>query len=340
MLMNLKSYLKNITSISLFLVGISNAQVLFVPLQNQTSYKGVWNISEDVPNYLAAYLREFYELNVLSSTSYQSLADEKTKDKSLQNDLEVIGEIAKKYGFQYAITGTIKTFDISRFTAGDPTVAGYESYSCNVEGILQIFDLSINALVFSGSVTGEISDRGLGITLLGKPTEEKEQYFNLNSIRFGSEEFGATIVGETMILFCENFVKELEQVSRNFFKDTKQLNVTVEVSDKTLDDITLNTEVLKGQILTYDETTGEAFINLGSSNGLKIGEELAVYSKIDSLFDPDTHEYLGLSDKKISNIEIIELRAGKLSLAVVKSNREKVNAGMEVRKLFIRKKGK
>ena len=98
--------------------------------------------------------------------------------------------------------------------------------------------------------------------------------------------------------------------------------------------------MLKGQILTYDETTGEAFINLGSANGLKIGEELAVYSKVDSLFDPNTNEYLGLSDRKIANIEIIELRGGKLSLAVVKSNREKVSSGMEVRKLFIKKRMK
>ncbi len=340
MLMILKNCLKNITCISLLFVGISNAQVLFVPLQNQTSYKGVWKISEEVPNYLAAYLREFYEFDVLSSTAYQSLADEKTDDNESQKDLEFIGELAGKYGFKYAATGVIKTFDISRFTAGDPTLAGYESYSCKIEAYIQLYDLTMNAPLFNGSVSGEISDRGLGITLLGKPTEEKEQYFNLNSIRFGSEEFSATIVGETMILFCENFVSELEQASRSFFKDAKKTNVTIEVADKTLDDITLNTEVLNGQILTYDETTGEAFINLGSANGLKIGEELAVYSKVDSLFDPNTNEYLGLSDRKIANIEIIELRGGKLSLAVVKSNREKVNSGMEVRKLFIKKRMK
>ncbi len=338
--MRLKNYLKNIISISLIFTGISSAQVLFVPLDNQSDYKGVWDISEEVPNYLAAYLREFYEIQVLSSTAYNSVADEKTDDLEMQNDLEFIGTIAKKFGFQYAVTGKIIKFDISRFTAGDPTVAGYESYTCIIEAIIQVYNLSLNAPVFSGSVFSEISNRALGITLLGKPTEEKEQYFSLNSIRFGSEEFGNTIVGETMILFCQNFAEEIENVSPDFFKDSKKMNVRLEVPDKTLDDITLNTEVLKGQILIYDESTGEAFINLGSANGLKPGEELAIYSKADSLFDPNTNEFLGLSDKKIANLEIIEVRAEKLSLAVVKSSREKVTKGMDVRKLFIKRRDK
>ncbi|MBZ0199923.1 MAG: hypothetical protein K8H86_08645 [Ignavibacteriaceae bacterium] len=338
--MLLKNYLKNIISISLLLAGVSNAQVLFIPLDNQSGYKGVWKISEEVPNYLAAYLREFYQVQVLSSTAYQSVADDKSTDKSMQNDLEFIGSIAKDFGFQYAVTGKITKFDISRFIAGDLTVAGYESYSCNIEAIIQVYDLSLNAPVYSGSVVGEINDQALGITLLGKPTEKKEQYFNLNSIRFGGEEFGNTIVGETMILFCQNFAEEIENASPDFFKENKRMNVRIEVPDKTLDDITLNTEVLKGQILIYDESTGEAFINLGSANGLKPGEELAIYSKADSLFDPTTNEFLGFSDKKIANLEIIEVRAEKLSLAVVKSNREKVKKGMDVRKLFIKRRDK
>ena len=58
----------------------------------------------------------------------------------------------------------------------------------------------------------------------------------------------------------------------------------------------------------------------------------------DSLFDPNTNEFLGLSDKIISTLEIVEIRGEKLSLAVVKNNRSQVNKGMEVRKLVLKTK--
>ena len=110
------------------------------------------------------------------------------------------------------------------------------------------------------------------------------------------------------------------------------------MEDKTLDEFQLNVEIIKGQLLTYDETTGETFINLGSSSNINVGDELSVYAQADSLFDPITNEFLGLSDKSISTLEIIEIRGEKLSLAVIKNNREQVRKGMEVRKLVLKTK--
>ncbi|MEO8398927.1 MAG: hypothetical protein ABI550_03830 [Ignavibacteriaceae bacterium] len=338
MFKTLKKCLKNIICISFLFSGLANAQIVFTPFQNNSSYKGTWKLENDVPNYIAAYLREFHSVDVLSAGTYLSLASEKTNDKSLYSDLEFISQFASEYDFKYAATGKINSFNISRFTAGEPLIAGYESYNCEIEIFIQFFNLQTNTSEFIGTVKGEVTDKGLGLTLLGKPTEEKKEYFALNSIQFGGEEFNQTIVGETIFQLCQNLTKEIQSKKNNFLNITNQNRIKLEIPDKSLEDIKLNTEIKKGQILTYDESTGEAFVNLGSANNVWVGEELSIYTLADSLYDPSSNEFLGVSDKKISILEIIEVRGEKLSLAVVKSNRDKVKEGMEVRKLILKKK--
>jgi len=334
----LKSCLKNIICISLFAFEAGNAQVLFTPFEDESSYKGKWELSFEIPNYIAAYLRELHSVTVLSSSAFKSLADKRTEDKALHSDFEFISNLAGSLGYKFVLTGKILEFNISRFTAGDPVVAGYEAYSCNIEINLQIYNINSNSTEYNGTVVGEINNRGLGLTLLGKPTDEKIQYLSLNEIKFGSEEFNETIVGQTMFALCQNFSDELTSSKNHLLSKISQNKIVSEIADKSLDDIKLNTEIKKGKILTYDKSTREAFINLGSANDLKVGEDLSVYSISDSLFDPTTNEFLGLSDKKISILEIIEVRGDKLSLAVVKSNFDEVAVGMEVRKLVLKRK--
>jgi hypothetical protein len=339
MLKNLKSYLRNILCISLLLSELTFGQIIFTPFKDNSSYTGAWNLSQAVPNYIAAYMREFHNSQVLSSTAFVSLVEKYSLKNSNYSDLEFLSEIADDYGFRYAASGRVEAFNISRFTAGEPLIAGYEAYSCNIEVFIQIYNLELNTLIYSGNLKGEINDRGLGLSLLGKPTEGKEQFFSLDKIKFGSEEFNITIVGEAMFQLCQMLSEELQTSTRGFIDiPPGERKIIDELADKSLDDINLNTEIKKGEILIYDPDTGEAFINLGSANGLRIGEELSIYTLADSLFDPSSDEFLGLSDKKISELEIIEVRGEKLSLAVVKRNRDKVDVGMEIRKLILKRR--
>ncbi len=339
MLKILKSYLKNIICISILLSSAANAQILFTPFQNEASYKGAWDLNTSVPNYIAAYLRKFDDAKVLSSTAYLSLAEKEKSKSSVYADLQFASEIADENGFNFIVMGTIKKFEISRFSAGDLATAGYEAYSCNIETNIKIYNIKTNNVDFSDRINGEASSKGVGLNLLGKPSDEKEEFYSLNRIPFGSEEFNKTLVGQAMFNLCQSLSKEVKRASADILKRNKKDSLTIisVIPDTSLDDISLNTEIKKGQIVTYDKSTGEAFVNLGSNNNLKVGEELSVYAKADSLFDPKTHEFLGLSDQKISTLEIIEIRGIKLSLAVVKSNRDKIETGMEVRKLVLKK---
>ncbi len=330
--MSLKNCLRNIICISILFSASVDAQILFTPFKNNADYKGKWDLSIEVPNYIAAYFREFHSQQVLSSTTYSSLAE---KYGPALTDIEFISEIGKEKGFKYAVLGTINEFKIARFTAGDPLLAGYEAYTCEIEASFKIYNLQTNGLEYTGTIKSDLGDKGVGLNLLGKPSDEKKQFYSLDNMKFGGEEFSKTIVGETMMNFCENLSEDILKTSKTILKPNR--NIITEIADKSLDDITLNAEVMKGTILVYDSSTGEAFLNLGSLNKLKIGEELSVYSPADSLFDPTTNEFLGVSDKKISTLEIIEIRGEKLSLAIVKENRDDVQKGMEVRKTVIKR---
>ncbi len=334
---SLKKFLRSITFISLLFAETGYSQYMFTPFENESSFKGAWNLSQEVPNYIAAYLREFYKVNVLSSTGFVSLAEKENIPSDSYSDFQTYAVVANKVGFTYVVTGKVDDFTVDRFSAGESNLAGYEAYSCNISISLQVYDLSTNSTAYSGNVESSISNRGLGVNLFGIPSDGKKQYLALNNIRFGSEEFHKTIVGETIFQLCEDLATDIKIKNTALLRPQKQISKT-ELPDSAATEIHLNVEVIKGQILTLDETSGEAFINLGSYHKIKVGDELSIYSPADSLFDPVTNEFLGLSDVSISSLEIVEIRGEKLALAVIKKNLTQVRKGLEVRKLVLRTK--
>ena len=335
---SLRKFLRSITFISLIITETGYSQFLFTPFENESSYKGTWNLSQEIPNYIAAYLREFYKVNVLSSTAFLSLVEKNNINETEAHDFQTITLIANEIDFGYFVTGKVNDFDIARFSAGESNIAGYEAYSCEISISLQIFDLSMNTIAFAGNVESSVSNKGLGLNLFGGSSDEKKQYLALNKIRFGSEEFNKTIVGETMLILCEELALDIKSSNKEILFPKRESKKQIELEDKTLDEFQLKIEIKIGQLLTYDESSGEAFINLGFSSNINVGDELSIYAQADSLFDPISQEFLGLSDKSISTLEIVEIRDEKLSLAVVKNNREQVRKGMEVQKLVLKSK--
>lgn len=334
MLNNLKKFLRNIIFISTAFSSQLSAQFLFTPFQNESSFNGEWNLEEEIPNYIAAYFRERYKSNVLSSTAFISLANKYDSAEKNFNDLSYYSKVADEIGFNYLVLGTIQNFDVGRFSAGETNIAGYEAYSCNIELSIQIYDLLTNAAAFAGKVESSVSNKGVGLNLFGLPSDEKKQYFALNKIRFGSEEFHKTIVGEAMLQLCDNLTSDIEAKSRELLHPKKQNKSLKNYQDESLSGIKLDFVQIKGQILTYDEETGEAFVNIGSSSKINVGDELLIYSEADSLFDSSTKEFLGFQDKYVTSLQIIEIRGEKLCLALVRNNKDKVEKGMQVRKLI------
>lgn len=336
MLKSLKKFLRNITCINLLLSFNGYSQYVFTPFADESSYKGVWNLSIEIPNYIAAYIREFYKANVLSSTAFLSLAEKNEIDVKNNFDIQSCSKIVKDIGFSYLVTGKINDFSVSRFSAGESNIAGYEAYRCDIELLFQIYDITTNSNVFAKNLESSVTSKGIAFNLFGAASDDKKQYLALDKIIFGSEEFHKTIVGEAMLQLCKDLTDEMKSTNKELLYPKRETQKQITYEDKSLDQVKLKTEIIKGQILTYDSESGEAFINLGAAHGLTKGSELSIYAQADSLFDPVSNEFLGLSDKIISSLEIIELRGDKLSLAIVKEFRDKVQKGMEVRKVVLK----
>ncbi|NWF90585.1 MAG: hypothetical protein HXY50_14125 [Ignavibacteriaceae bacterium] len=337
MLRVLEKLLVNIIFISITLSKSVYPQFIFTAFEDESSYQGSWQLYHDVPTYIAAYFRDFNKNNVVSPSTYLSLFAEPAMAKYDAMDFQALSEIAKQTNCKYLVKGKITDFSISRFNAGESNIAGYEAYSCNISVAIQIHDILENSTVYAGSVESSISNKGLGLNLFGSQSDEKKQYLTLNSIRFGSEEFNKTIVGEAMFQLCGDLMSDIKKSSKDLLRTNQKSITQKSKTENSLDSVEFKVEIKKGFILTYDEESGEAFVNLGSSSGIKVNDELIIYTKTDSLFDPTSGEFIGFGDTNISSLQIIEIRGEKLCLAVVKNHKEKVRKGMEVRKQFIKR---
>jgi hypothetical protein len=62
---------------------------------------------------------------------------------------------------------------------------------------------------------------------------------------------------------------------------------------------------------------------------------LSVYAVGDSLFDPRTNTFIGVSDKKVGEIEIVEIRGERFSLGIIRSQIEEIKKGYQVRRITV-----
>jgi hypothetical protein len=64
---------------------------------------------------------------------------------------------------------------------------------------------------------------------------------------------------------------------------------------------------LEGKIIKIDGT--RAYINLGASSGIKVGDRFNVFSVGDALIDPDTGKKLGADEKQTGNGTVSDVQA-------------------------------
>ncbi|MDO4935520.1 MAG: CsgG/HfaB family protein [Phascolarctobacterium sp.] len=75
------------------------------------------------------------------------------------------------------------------------------------------------------------------------------------------------------------------------------------------------------------------YINVGSENGVKVGDMYGIYSEGNNLVDPVTGDILGTEEFHIDNMKIIKVMP-KYSIGVRKNNKRAVFPEMKVRRIF------
>lgn len=255
-----------------------------------------------------------------------------------------ISELANKLGADIVVIGDITKFEQrrTRISSQGPTrastggefgmninlmggLAGYY-YASTVKARYTIYDSSGNELDNGeASSKKDLQDFYIGIGPLsknykgGEPISSKEQkesqapivdYKKLDAMKFGSDEFkNRTLFGLATMDVINQMVNNIGNFIEPIYQP-KVLGKIIYVGD--------------GKYLKENE----AYIDLGASDGLVVGNKFGVYIEGIALTDPDTAKGQGkLPDKKIGIIKVTKIEADHLSIAEIIEGLGQVSKG-------------
>ena len=260
------------------------AVVLIVPFEDHSYFRGSWDISRGIPRVLGELLQQ--ERNIVVLPLLDSLLTE-GEDSAALSEAQAF-RIGSAAGADLVVTGDIRNFSIKRFNAGNPFLGGYTSYTAQVEVEIQLLQPLSSHQVGAAAGKAEITDRDLGLTLLGKPTRKEAALLELNEIPFGVERFRQTIIGKATL-------EALQQLTKKIAAKTSPPDALQQREPKVLS--------LTGK---------EGFVNLGLADKVEIGHKFLVYSRREM--------------KRIGVVQIAEVLAQHLSRILVLEGQEHIQA--------------
>lgn len=285
---------------------------VFLPFQNNSDFQGRWDVGLDVPRFLAAFMKERYRIPTISPVVVKNFFEEQEHDGFALDDIKFWDAVYRQFKVRFLVAGAVEQFEVSRFVTGQPLLGGYEAFKGSLTVTFTVFDLERSvqsataAQIKRGEAAGEFADRSLTLTLFGKQSERTVEYRDLDKIRFGSEDFNRTVIGQACFQASENFALEVESA----MPAIKAWGMTNPDSllhfGQMLDSISLNFKpvTIWGNIVFIEGES--AFINLGSEDGVRTGQQFSVYR---NLMAQDAVA------GTIGELQVTEVRGPHLSLA-------------------------
>lgn len=268
-------------------------RIAILSFANQVKhYRGAWDIQNGVARLLGETLAQnpFYVL--VPADSVRAVLSRWSTRKVTSQTLKEVGQ---ELGADILITGNIQQFDLSRFMVGSRMIGGYTSYSSTVQleaRLLRVVD-GEEIGVMTGE--GEVRDRDLGLTLLGKPRDRDSQFYGLDAIEFGSEKFRQTVLGQALMEALKELQRKIEGVI---------VPPSVPPPSQSAQPVVLLVE------------GGTIYVNLGWEDDVSVGDKFETYVPGKELRDPTTGAVLGRTDDNVMGVlQIVKIKAAHLSKA-------------------------
>lgn len=314
--------------------------LVFLPFEDASGFNGTWNVGADVPRFAAVYMQQRFRVGVIPPSAVKAFgAESGTASDELQS-IEVMRQTAEHFRSRFIVTGEVTDFSISRFMVSEVQLAGYEAFSAEVRIRFTLYDAqqfggSRTAVLYEGTAEGTVKDRGLGVTLFGKQTDRTSKYFALDQIAFGTEAFMSTIIGEALLKCMDDLGTRLERAVPALVSKQAVLSGSFALDSTAADtSIVLSRRLVTGSVVMVDGE--DLFINLGSADGVTVGDILPVFGKAVPVTDPSTGAVLGTRDERVGEVQIIEVRAEHLSLGLIVRGKGAIAPKHSVRKVFVR----
>jgi len=172
---------------------VTNYNLAVIKFKNQSDYKGNWDIELE----------------------FAKLILNRLKEKGFTNIILVNEESNISKTNLLIISGVIKQFKFKENTIAFYRLGGYKNYSVGIKLEINIRGKVLNEVK---NFESYISRKEYGLALFGGPGGsddfEKPLYYELQKIRFGSEEFWRSIYGEAV----DDCFKKILEWSLKFLK--------------------------------------------------------------------------------------------------------------------------
>jgi len=179
--------------------------VAVVPFVDESGFReGVWNIEYELANMLSTELVAGRNWQIVPFDAVAELAME----WGFASPEEALA-IGRKLGADFVIMGLLQDYDMRRLAVGDPLVGGYKSYSAVAQMRVEIARVDDGSAIGHAEAQRDLTDRDVGLDLLGKPREQDLQFASLKEVEFGSEAFRQTLLGQATVEALEELVHKV-----------------------------------------------------------------------------------------------------------------------------------
>jgi hypothetical protein len=208
--------------------------------------------------------------------------------------LQDVQQAFRSISADYIVSADISHFVVKKRVAGDGQMAGFKSYMAECRLRLYIFSRDVSVPVRTEEVYVDLKDNNTAVNI-GRLSKDELLYDSLSIVSFGSPTFERSIAGIMM---------------RELVSKVNALLLTVPAPVVGSDIKTLI------KIAKIVDIQGEdVYINSGFEEKIIPGDVFTVFVPGDTIFDPDTKEFLGITEKVVGTLKIVEVKASRFSRA-------------------------
>ena len=189
-------------------VRTETQRIAILRFRDRSGFRGQWELDREIPGLWARILTQDSSYVVIPLDRVEALIQTK-KSKTL--DARTVTHVGRILSADFLVTGTVEEYNLSRFTVGEPNLGGYKSYSASVRlGNVRLYRVLDGVELGAFESEKKITDRDLGLNLLGRLRDRDREFFFLDAIVFGSDRFGNTVIGMATFQALEELTEKLK----------------------------------------------------------------------------------------------------------------------------------
>lgn len=328
-------------SVALLSSAFAAPRVAFLPFDDRVRLNEAWDLSVDIPRWFAQTVDTIGSTKKVECISYDSTAaviKANGWSRSAFMQPQALTRIAALAQVDYILCGTVRVFKVVKRgissdgllgvehqlsgstsgAGGTPVMAGLHTYSATVRMSVDIYDAG-GQRVETIELDSESKDGGLTLWMPFQGDHSEITFYYLSRTPFGSEYFCKSVAGAVMKQFSQTLQNTLVALS-------PQLPQAAVVPAAR--------EFVQGKIL--DRLGNDVYLNLGSGDGLLLGEELEVLKPSKAVLG-EQGDTLGWMEQPVGLLKVRSIKSSHFSQATVVQEIDSLRSPMTVR-VFIKQK--